>query len=369
MGANLAELMLQIKPDPWRVNAKFSPELDAVNEVLWRGIDDSTAIEEISSWLHHHQPCLFGRIAAKACQLAFCFIRESDISKGDAYVRDKIQNARLEWTREAFYGRSSGFIIMILSRGVAQALPNDTIKNLAIRLCSLYLLEDIEVDRVFVDRLWLEVPGPAKRTWEWKVGVNYFSSQGDQRWWHDHRIPGGMAFSMNSVGHFVKSGLLAKGMRGLEQSLNFDSAMWEASKIDSLQRALELAMRSIDGAAETESGRATELLDLPLSDQILTDSSSFIRLPKDLTSKNHHNYLGHYHTDHIAFIVLPAKTWHVRKTLKSMSLTLLICFTARSTIQTTKLWELGGPFGAMENPWKSKKSVPHSISFHQNYAF
>src|SRR6266498_3609476 len=99
----------------------------------------------------------------------------------------------------------------------------------ALRLCSLYLLQDIVPDQIFHDELWLEKPGRDGTTWQWLAGVNYFCAQGDKRWWEDHRIPGGMAFSVNSVGHMVKSGILAKGMLALEAALAAPPEGWDLS--------------------------------------------------------------------------------------------------------------------------------------------
>jgi hypothetical protein len=79
------------------------------------------------------------------------------------------------------------------------------VKELALRLCSLYLLEEVAPDRIFLDEIWLEKPGRDATTWRWHAGVNSFRAQGDGRWWQDHLMPGGIAFSVNSVGHMVKS--------------------------------------------------------------------------------------------------------------------------------------------------------------------
>jgi len=75
---------------------------------------------------------------------------------------------------------------------------------LAKRLCFLYLREEIVEDEIYTDRLTLEIPenpGKASRNpcFEWRVGVNFFAPAGDKRWWHDHRIPGGLAFYASAL--------------------------------------------------------------------------------------------------------------------------------------------------------------------------
>lgn len=65
-------------------------------------------------------------------------------------------------------------------------------KALAQQLCSLYLLNEVDVDRIYHEEIFLEQPGADCRMWQWMAGVNYFCTNGDGRWWQDHRIPGGL---------------------------------------------------------------------------------------------------------------------------------------------------------------------------------
>jgi len=170
--------------------------------------------------------------------------------------------------------------------------------DLAVRICSLYLVEEgaIEPDKIYSDEVFLEKPGLRRTTWKWKAGVNYFSSQGDKRWWHDHRIPGGFAFSVNSVGHMVKSGMLAKAFETLDSIVGGAPEDLVSSPVDSLEKALELAMRTIDLAADAVSGKATELLPLPGHTEQLPLPCP-VKLPPLLQHKNYCEYSGFYHTD------------------------------------------------------------------------
>jgi hypothetical protein len=167
---------------------------------------------------------------------------------------------------------------------------------LATQLASLYLLDEtIQRDRIYTDAIYLEKPGPSRTTWKWQVGINYFSAQGDQRWWHDHRVPGGMAFSMNSVGHTVKAGIINRVMKELDSELSASSEDWDESHVDSLGKALILAMRTIAKAADATSGPATRLYDVSERPPFIPCP---VMLPPPLVSRNHCEYFGWYHTDY-----------------------------------------------------------------------
>ena len=144
---------------------------------------------------------------AKQGRLALCLLTENDLEASDQDIRQRIEQARVDWKRLGVEGRSHGFLIVAVSRSIAFARPGPELHRLALKLCELYMGKAAS-DEILHDRLILEIAGgggeaPERRSW--KVGVNYFSAQGDGRWWHDHRIPGGMAFSMNSVGHMART--------------------------------------------------------------------------------------------------------------------------------------------------------------------
>jgi hypothetical protein len=260
MPDHIPSLMNELEADPWRARVGFSAEVQSA-------MDDSLQTEstiEIASvfnkWISKYQPCLFGRIAARQSAIKYCFITENMLYGDESHVEQQIQEARLGWTAAGFEGHSSNFIIAILSPKLALALPNDTVKRIALRLCWLYLEESIKPDHIFYDRLHLEQSASSKATWEWLVGVNYFSAQGDGRWWHDHRFPASMAFSMNSVGHMVKSGKLKRAYHELDEVMGTGRGDYKAPNVDSLEKALGLAMRTIHLASKPVSGKATFLV-------------------------------------------------------------------------------------------------------------
>jgi hypothetical protein len=290
----VSEALARLNADPWRQECDFTEELVTTNQQLFAANGDDEVSNILNNWMSLHQPCLFGRHAAKIDMLSYCILTETDLKRDDRYIRDKIQSKRRDWLHDAFNGLKSGFVILALSERIALALPTST-QELAQRLCSLYLLKPIQHDQIYLDAVELEIPGQDSPTFRWDAGVNYFCAQGDGRWWRDHRIPGGLAFSVNSVGHMVKSTKVSIAMQEVHTALGVTPEEWSESTIDSLGKALLVAMQTINRAAQTPDGRATELLPLP------EDSSNFpicpIALPASLASKDYCSYFGRYHTD------------------------------------------------------------------------
>jgi hypothetical protein len=210
MSAVLSDLLDRFEPDQWRRSSGFSPEVEDAQKVLFQeGINKAEQVDIINAWIQKHQPCLFGRAAASQHAIRYCLLNESEIREGDESVRQRIQNDHLLWTRDTFEGRSSNFVLLVISRRIAEAVPNADVLEFAKNLAGLYLREDeIEPDRIYHDAAYLAIPDHRERVLKWKAGVNYFAAHGDKRWWQDHRIPGGLGFSTNSVGHLAKSGKL-----------------------------------------------------------------------------------------------------------------------------------------------------------------
>jgi hypothetical protein len=296
----LAETLSQLSPDHLRETTPFAADITAVQNAIW-GLDDyAELLRLISGWIAKFQPCLFGRIAAREGLLSFCVLNEADIARGDEFVRDRIQAARTEWTREAYEGRKSGFVIWVISERIAKAAPSAALSEFAKRLVSLYLLSDASLDEICLEEVFLELPGYRKTTWRWASGVNYFAANADGRWWQDHRIPGGLALSVNSVGHLVKSSLIARSQRQLESEVGGPTDGILPTKIDSLYEALEFAMRTINMASHPVSGPATYLIEAETTTN--GNARCPIKLPPNLTGKDCHQYRGYYHTD----ITLPS---------------------------------------------------------------
>lgn len=296
MATDLDALLSALTPDPWRAKVGFSDDMAAANERLFAAPDAEAARTAISDWIGDHQPCLFGRMAARGDLISFCILTEEDLRGDRAALRDKIQESREEWLALGHDGKKSAFVILVISPLLAHAVPDGSVQAIAQELCASYLLREIVADEIYLDEMFLEKPGTMRTTWKWLAGVNYFCAQGDMRWWQDHRIPGGMAFSVNSVGHLVKSGQMSQALKHLDEALGGPQESQDNDVVVSLGKALDLAMRTIGLAADAASGKATMLL--PLPDPVPADLPPCpISLPKLLAGKNHATYQGWYHTD------------------------------------------------------------------------
>src|SRR4029077_16512841 len=66
--------------------------------------------------------------------------------------------------------------------------------------------------------------------------------------------------------------------------------------VDSLSKALEMAMRTIWLAAETKSGKATRLLPMHTNSRPTSTTRCSVELPSFLKGFDHCHYEGYYHT-------------------------------------------------------------------------
>ncbi|MEA2603422.1 MAG: hypothetical protein QOF89_4414 [Acidobacteriota bacterium] len=309
MTATLAEIFNQIKPDPWREQVGFSESVEGAhrdnrdNRDIFT-VSQAEAATRLNAWIQKHQPCVFGRIAARFGLIQYCILTEHDIQSGDETIQEKIQASRLSWLQNASKGEQSGFVIALISRQLAYGLPDSAMGEFARRLASLYLLEPVAFDTIYLESIELEIPGRTSRVLVWDAGVNYFAANADGRWWQDHRIPGGVAFSVNSVGHMVRSARLSRALKALDDNVGLspDEEEMSLSKVDSLGKALELAMKTISLASNGPSGPATRLL--PISGDTLRKCPIDLRPP--LSGFNFSEYLGYYHTDN----TLPLDYFH-----------------------------------------------------------
>ena len=245
-------------------------------------------------WLAEYQPCLFGRIEAKQNRLAFCILTENDLEKSDQEIRHRIQREREDWRRAASDGRSHGFLIVAVSEQIAMARPNEQIHQLARRLCDLYLGAS-DPDQIYVDDLLLRLGTKEEPDWRrWKVGVNYFSAHADRRWWHDHRIPGGMAFSMNSVGHMARTQVERKLRERPDAARKIGQIAREKLVYWALRKAMETIAAPVGG-----SGRATWLAERGTFPED-SDRPPFEERKSvfgELARFSENRYKGLYHTD------------------------------------------------------------------------
>jgi hypothetical protein len=295
----VSDMIGTLQDDPWRLQERpFSEDVAKYHKTLFdpRRTRREKA-EALASWLAEYQPCLFGQMEAKQGRLAFCLLTENDLEASDQDIRQRIEQARVDWKRLGVEGKSHGFVIVAVSPTIALARPVPELHRLALKLCELYLGEAAS-DMILHDRLILEIDGGAGNTLErrsWKVGVNYFSAQGDGRWWHDHRIPGGMAFSMNSVGHMARTLAERARSKDPDRARRFD----EVSREQLVYWALPKAMKTI-GPPHEGSARGTWLAPHGSFEQD-KEPPTFEQRQRyfaDLASFSPNRYQGLYHTDH-----------------------------------------------------------------------
>jgi hypothetical protein len=291
----VSDLIAQLEPDPWRIANPFSPELAECHQALFDAARSREyKIGALSGWLAQHQPCLFGQMEAKQKRLEFCVLTENDLERSDQEIRARIQRERTAWKRTALAGKSHGFLIVAVSERIATARPNQLLHNLAKGICAHYL-GVYESDEIHLDDVILEIKDQDRTEWrKWKVGVNYFSAQGDGRWWQDHRIPGGLAFSMNSVGHMART--LAE--RQLTKNAAAAICPAEIGREKLVYWALPKAMRTIGPPADGSTrgtwlarrGTFSEDREPPTFEQ----RQQYFG---DLAQFSENRYLGLYHTD------------------------------------------------------------------------
>ncbi len=287
MTTTLKALYDGLTVDRWRDSNPFSEESQIVNRVLFHPFAYDTEREEsLKSWLQREQPCLFGRIAAAKGQLQYCFLTDRDLLESDEHVSQKILESRLLWKRRAFRGRPlHGFMLVVASQRLAFAAPDESLRQFSLRLQQLAGWSnamDSEGNDIVSESLYLLNPGTQK-TWQFTFSVDYFASAAEGRWWHDHRIPGGIAFTANSLGHMIMT------------------QEWYEKRSTRIEWALRTAMLTIDTAAVTKDGRATWLMDVDINGPFKQyEWNEDVPLPdlEKLKGKDCGSYAGHLHTDH-----------------------------------------------------------------------
>jgi hypothetical protein len=288
------DMIGRLAPDPWRASNPFSEDIATCHAVLF---DPHRTRREKSEalvcWLANSQPCLFGRMEARQGRLAFCLLTENDLETSDQNIRQLIEEARTDWRRLGLDGKSHGFLIAVISPAIARARPGPDLRGLALKLCHLYLGEAVS-DIVLHDSLILDLDQAGMERRSWKVGVNFFSAQGDGRWWHDHRIPGGIVFSMNSVGHMARAKAESDIRKDAERAKRCD----EVPREKLVYWALPTAMKTI-GPPQEGSLRGTWLAPHGSFEQD-REPPTFEQRPRyfgDLARFSENRYKGRYHTD------------------------------------------------------------------------
>jgi hypothetical protein len=241
----------------------------------------------ISLWLRPNQPCTFGSMAASKDRIHFCILSDEDLYSSDEEIRDKIQLERLMWKQGCVRNLkpAHGFFLIVASEKVMLAAPDDNLLRLGERLRELWGCT-IEKDRHGNDIAWetLFLRNPATGEYvKFTFSLDYFGAQGDKRWWHDHRLPGGIGFTANSVGHMART------------------REWYDNQGPQSEWATRLAMLTVNASATTDWGKAMWLVDLADGKPQRGNSCPFqnpASLKEPLANKDWSHYRGYLSTDH-----------------------------------------------------------------------
>lgn len=283
------ELVKRLSEDEWRRANPFSDDVSAVHRVLFHPYaTDDDRQEALAAWFQRHQPCLFGRVAAANNNLHYVFLDDDSLRQSDQEISERIQQGRVGWWQRSVSPRAGhstpahGFVLAVASERVSLAEPNAVLHDLATELLRLWTCgSTLEPQgRVHWEELFLENPADGSFV-KFTFSVDFFAAAGDRRWWHDHRLPGGVAFTANSAGH----------MRMYRE--------WYEGKRDQQEWLLETAMGTIGRAAETQYGTATWLRPLVEGRPFVPDVPCPVReLRTQLAGYDWTRYAGHLHTDH-----------------------------------------------------------------------
>jgi len=284
-----------LREDHWRAAHPFNDDIVTASLLMHRCFrDDDQVAEALRQWCAKRQPCHFGSLAAKRNQIYFCVIRERDLADGDPVVAAKIAEAKRHWKQRAVADRTHpphGFLLVFSSDRVLNAAPDDSLRRFADKLLSLAGWGSEQrpprgANSITSDYLYLRNPQD-DNYYGFQFNVDFFAAAGDKRWWHDHRIPGGIGFTANSTGH-----------------MRFFRDWYEQPGSDHGDWALKQAMLTIGGAHEVEvAGKkcpVTWLMDVDERGRPIVANTPcpLSQVPGQLKGKDWTRYTGYLHTDH-----------------------------------------------------------------------
>jgi hypothetical protein len=284
----LLESSLHAPIDRLRSRIGFSADLQAANAILFNPRYSRQAkITAYRNWLETNQPCVFGRVAAKNKNVFICLLDHIEILRmqnGDHDLEDTIQDHRQVWKRLALEGMTSSFVILLVGPALVTREPNESLKAICRRLLELYLQVSIPDDTFHTQREYVFLRGSQSTLLKFSTLPNIFCAQGDGRWWHDHRTPGGIMITSNALGHFMYA-------RSKKATLDGGECVW----------ALENAMRTIGNAIRNPSAGKTKLVHCPATFLVprQTDDPNPLKSTSAYASFSPDHYEGYFHTDHL----------------------------------------------------------------------
>ena len=297
---SVAALAARLSGDAWRLSHPFSDDLLQANALLHNSAATEAEMAEcVKLWCLRRQPCQFGRVAAQQDRIHFCFLSERAVSGwSDDEIAEKIAEEKRLWKQRAAFGPAQSahsFVLVVASPQVAFAAPDRHLRAFSDRILELARWGTSsrgarQSNTVASDFLYLKDPNNGT-FYGYQFNLDYFACAGDGRWWHDHRFPGGIAFTANSPGHMI-------AFRD-----------WYQQKTDSRGWALKQAMLTIQNAKPTrgtdntgpeEQGRATWLRPVSPDGKALAADvvCPLSQVPTVLEGKDWTRYEGVLHTDH-----------------------------------------------------------------------
>jgi hypothetical protein len=267
-------------------------------------VEDYEVIDALNHWCATRQPCQFGMVAAKKNQIFFCYLRERDLADGDQAIREKVAAAKKQWKQRAVKDTEHpphSFVLVFGSRDMEVAAPDDNMRRFASRLLELTGWKPERraargQNAITSDYLYLRNPHSGAYH-GFRFNIDFFSAAGDGTWWHDHRFPGGIAFTANAAGH-MKCFMDWYGAQGRDhEGWALKQAMMTIAKAEPTKGVKEGAPRTEQTAREE--GRVTWLMDLknekPFVERLTCPLSS---VPRQLAGKDWTKYEGLLDTDH-----------------------------------------------------------------------
>jgi hypothetical protein len=306
----LSTLYQRLQGDRWRLANPFSLEIQEANALLHNpAAYDDEIYECLWKWCQSHQPCQFGAIAAKERRIHFCVLRESAlVDWTDTQIGEAIAESKQLWKQRAAYephNAAHSFMLVIAAPRVAIAAPDIHLRAFASRVLQLSGWgQRSSIGRhknaISSDFLYLRNPNDGE-FYGFQFNVDLFACSGDRRWWHDHRFPGGIAFTANSTGHMRSYREWYGIAKGDTKEWTVKQAMLTIARAAATSKSHDSEKMPGKSASDTTGdGRLTWLMPLDSSGQpFLRDvTCPLSSVPKQLQGKDWTRYEGFIHTDH-----------------------------------------------------------------------
>lgn len=281
----------------------FSDDMASVTTLMQHPFAGRDEIAEgLLEWCSKRQPCRFGMLAASRRQIHVGVLRELDLVGGDEGIAARIAEEKRLWKQRAAADLKRpphALLLVFASPRVTLAAPDDNLRRFADRLLALAGWGQDRRQRSGANTIssdYLYLPHPTEGVfYGFQFNVDFFATAGDGRWWHDHRIPGGLAFTANSTGHM-------RYFRDWYEQPGTDHGEWAVKQaMLTIDNAYPHAPSATGNTADPSGeGRVTWLRNLGLGNKTFIPDvpCPVSAVPKALQGKDWTRYEGLLHTDH-----------------------------------------------------------------------